>query len=125
MERKEFVEKYGFDLEKLERDCIDEILSKGFICYSVKELAYEICSRIYGALNVTNLDYFIYYKLEKIGNNYIHKIAFAYGDLVFIFDICWRNSVLVVNNYDWVTWEDFEKDIDWEDIECAIEDDEE
>ena len=33
MEKKDFIEKYGFDLEDLKVGCIDNFMSKGFIFY--------------------------------------------------------------------------------------------
>ena len=64
MEKKDFVEKYGFDLEDLKVGCIDNLMSKGFICYSIKELAYKIASDIYEALKVNNMvNVNFYYKL--------------------------------------------------------------
>ena len=123
MEKKDFVEKYGFDLEDLEVDCIGNLMSKRFICYSVKELAYKIASDIYEALKVNNIDFYIMYKLVKTKYGYVHKIAFQYEDLYFIFHISWRGSALSIDDYEVVKEEVFESFKDWEDIEVAIEDD--
>ena len=123
MEKKDFVEKYGFDLEDLEVDCIGNLMSKRFICYSVKELAYKIASDIYEALKVNNIDFYIMYKLVKTKYGYVHKIAFQYEDLYFIFHISWRGSALSIDDYEVVKEEVFETFKDWEDIEVAIEDD--
>ena len=123
MEKKDFIEKYGFDIEDLEVDCISNLMSKGFICYSVKELAYKIASDIYEALKVNNIDFYIMYKLVKTEYGYVHKIAFQYEDLYFIFHISWRGSALSIDDYEVVKEEVFETFKDWEDIEVAIEDD--
>lgn len=123
MEKKDFVEKYGFDLEDLEVDCIGNLMSKRFICYSVKELAYKIASDIYEALKVNNIDFYIMYKLVKTKYGYVHKIAFQYEDLYFIFHISWRGNALSIDDYEVVKEEVFETFKDWEDIEVAIEDD--
>ena len=123
MEERDFVEKYGFSLEDLEVACIDDLMSKGFICYDVKELAYKIASDIYEELKVDNIDYYIMYKLVKTEYGYVHKIAFQYEDLYFIFHISWRGSALSINDYEVVKEEVFETFKDWEDIEVAIEDD--
>ena len=123
MEKKDLVEKYGFDLEDLEVDCIGNLMSKRFICYSVKELAYKIASDIYEALKVNNIDFYIMYKLVKTKYGYVHKIAFQYEDLYFIFHISWRGSALSIDDYEVVKEEVFETFKDWEDIEVAIEDD--
>ena len=123
MEKKDFIEQYGFDLEDLEVDCIGNLMSKRFICYSVKELAYKIASDIYEALKVNNIDFYIMYKLVKTKYGYVHKIAFQYEDLYFIFHISWRGSALSIDDYEVVKEEVFETFKDWEDIEVAIEDD--
>lgn len=125
MEERDFVEKYGFSLEDLEVACIDDLMSKGFICYDVKELAYKIASDIYEELKAKNVDYYIMYKLVKTKYGYVHKIAFQYEDLYFIFYISWKNNALSVDEYEIVKAELFETFKDWEDIEVAIEDEEE
>ena len=125
MEERDFVEKYGFSLEDLEVACIDDLMSKGFICYDVKELAYKIASDIYEELKVDNIDYYIMYKLVKTKYGYVHKNAFQYEDLYFIFYISWKNNALSVDEYEIVKAELFETFKDWEDIEVAIEDEEE
>ena len=123
MEKKDFIEKYGFDLEDLKVGCIDNLMSKRFICCSIKELAYKIASDIYEALKVNNIDFYIMYKLVKTKYGYVHKIAFQYEDLYFIFHISWRGSALSIDDYEVVKEEVFETFKDWEDIEVAIEDD--
>ena len=40
MEKKDFIEKYGFSLEDLEIGCIDNLMRKRFICYSVCKVSY-------------------------------------------------------------------------------------
>ena len=124
MTREDFVEKYGFDLEDLETARIDEMKRNSYICYSVKELAYKIVDEIYEELNYEN-DYYISYKLVERKFGYIHRIAFGYKDLVFIFDIVWRGSALCIDDYEVVNEELFETYKNWEDIEIAINDDEE
>ena len=64
-----------------------ENLSKDFyICYSVKELAYEIASRIIHKLGQTAIDFIIYYRFL----NNKHKIIFMLEDNIFFqFDIYW------------------------------------
>lgn len=112
-----FVNKYGFSIEDLENDCINEILSKGYICYDVKELAYEIASKIYDCTDY-HTDYYIEYKNE--GN--IHRIAIFYLDLVFIFDLMWTRTSLSVENYTLLELEQYNELEGFEDIECVIED---
>ena len=65
------------------------------------------------------------YKLVKTKYGYVHKIAFQYEDLYFIFDICWRGSALSIEDYEVVSDKVFETYKGWEDIEVAIEDEEE
>lgn len=125
MEERDFVEKYGFSLEDLEVACINDLMSKKFICYDVKELAYKIASDIYEEIKIKNVDYYIMYKLVKTKYGYVHKIAFQYEDLYFIFYISWKNNALSVDEYEIVKAELFETFKDWEDIEVAIEDEEE
>ena len=120
----EFEEKFGFSLIDLEEKMTDW-LNDRFICYSVKELAYEICDRVYNILNVENADYNIGYKLIKFNNMYYHRIAFYYKNLYFIFDLCWRSNALVIDKWFVVEDEDFEKLKGYEDIECVLEDEEE
>ena len=60
----EFEEKFGFSLIDLEEK-MNDWLNDRFICYSVKELAYEICDRVYDILGIENADYNIAYKLKK------------------------------------------------------------
>lgn len=124
MTERDFVEKYGFSLEDLETACIDDMLENRYICYDVKELAYKIASEIYNKLNV-NVDYYIMYKLITRQGQYTHKIAFYLEDIVFIFDIKWRGSALCVEDWCVVSQEEFETYKDWEDIEIAINDEEE
>lgn len=124
MTERDFVEKYGFSLEDLETACIDDMKRKSYICYDVKELAYKIVDEIYSELHYEN-DYYISYKLVEKKYNYVHKIAFGYKDLIFIFDIVWSGSVLRIEDYDVVSEEIFETYKDWEDIEIAINDEEE
>ena len=125
MEKRDFVEKYGFSLEDLEVACINDLMSKKFICYDDKELAYKIASDIYEELKAKNVDYYIMYKLVKTKYGYVHKVAFQYQDLYFIFYISWKNNALSVDEYEIVKAELFETFKAWEDIEVAIEDEEE
>lgn len=118
-----FCEKYGFRLEDLETD-IDEMMTKSYWCYSVKELAYTICDKIYEILNNDNVDYYIEYKF--IEKNKVHKISFGYKDLVFIFDIKWIGNSLSIVGWDLINGDDYEQQYKgFEEIDCAIDDDEE
>lgn len=67
-------------------------LSKGFyVCYGVKELAYEIVSRIIHKLGQTAIDFIIYYRFYD-GK---HKIIFILEDNIFFqFDIYWVTGML-------------------------------
>ena len=120
----EFEEKFGFSLIDLEEK-MNDWLNDRFICYSVKELAYEICDRIYKILNVENADYSIAYKLKKSNSMYYHRIAFQYKDLYFLFDLCWRGNALCIDDWDLISENDFEQLKGYEDIECVLEDNEE
>ena len=124
MTERQYIDKYGFSLDDLEVACIDDLMRKSYMCYSVKELAYKIASDVYEELKV-DVDYYIMYKLTKWQNNYIHKIAFYLEDLVFIFDICWRGSALSVEDWCVVSEKEFETYKGYEDIECVLEDEDE
>ena len=119
MYNRDFINKYGFSIEDLENDCINEILSKGYICYDVKELAYEIASKIHDFTDYLT-DYYIEYKNE--GN--VHKIAIFYQDLVFIFNLMWTRTSLTVDSYDFISIDEYNKLEGFEDIESVIEDEE-
>ena len=124
-EERAFISKYGFSLQDLETS-INNWIDDNFICYSVKELAYEVCNRIYNEINKDEInDYYIFYKLIKSNGVYFHKIAFQYEDLYFIFDLCWRGSALCVDEWDLISENDFEQLKGYEDIECVLEDEEE
>lgn len=123
-EERAFISKYGFALQDLETS-MDNWIDDRFICYSVKELAYEICNRIYNEINKDETDYYIYYKLLKSNGMYFHRIAFQYKDLYFMFDLCWRGSVLCIDEWDLITENDFEQLKGYEDIEWVLEDEEE
>ena len=121
MNERDFVKRYGFSLEDLEIACINEILSKGFVCYSVKELAYEIANRVWEELKATDEEMgCIDYKL--VGDT--HKVAIGYKDLVFIFDLEWTRTSLSVEDYVVVNESKYKTFKGYEDIEDALEDDE-
>lgn len=117
-----FCEKYGFRLEDLDIS-MKEWIGDSFWCYSVKELAYEICSRVYDILNY-NTDFYIeYHYFEK---KEIHKIAFGYEDLMFIFDLKWIGNGLSIVDWDLLNEKDYEEKYkELEDIEYVLNDDEE
>lgn len=120
MEIKSIKEKYDFKLEDLETD-IDEMMEKSYWCYSIKELAYTICGRIYEILNNDSADYYIEYKFIK--KNGVHKISFGYKDLMFIFDIKWLGDSLSIVGWDLINIDDYEQQYqEFEDIDFAIED---
>lgn len=117
-----FCGKYGFRLEDLDLS-MSEWLEDSFICYDIKELAYEICSRVYNILNA-NLDYYIDYHYFEKQN--IHKIAFGYEDLMFIFDLRWVGQGISILNWDLITENDYDNNYKvMEDIEDVICDEEE
>ena len=120
----EFEKRFGFSLIDLEEK-MNDWLNDRFICYSVKELAYEICDRVYDILGIENADYNIAYKLKKSNNMYYHRIAFYYNNLCFMFDLCWRGNALVIDEWWLIESEEFEKLKGYEDIEWALEDEEE
>ena len=67
-----------------------ELQKDFYVCYSVKELAYEITSRIIHKLGKTAIDFIIYYKFVKDR----HKIIFILEDNIFFqFDIWWATSM--------------------------------
>lgn len=67
-------------------DYWQELQKDFYVCYSVKELAYEIVSRIIHKLGQTAIDFIIYYKFY----NGKHKIIFILEDNIFFqFDIWW------------------------------------
>ena len=76
-----FISKYGFSLQDLEIN-MNNWIDDSFICYSVKELAYEVCSRIHNEINKDEVyDCYILYKLIRLNGIYYHRIAFQYKDL--------------------------------------------
>lgn len=129
LEEREFIEKYGFSVHDLYYGCIEEILRKGYVIYSVKELAYDISNKIFLELNKDISDYIILYKLT---NNtywntkiYTHNIAIKYEDFYFTFKIRWELSFLKVTDWDMKTQEEIENDKDYIDIEEALKEEEE
>ena len=122
---RDFISKYGFSLQDLEIS-MNNWIDDSFICYSVKELAYEVCSRIHNEINKDEVyDCYILYKLIRLNGMYYHRIAFQYKDLYFIFDLCWRGNVLCIDDWDLISENDFEQLKGYEDIEYALEDKEE
>lgn len=117
-----FCGKYGFRLEDLETS-MQKWINDSFWCYSVKELAYEICSRVYDILDY-NADFYIeYHYFEK---QEFHTISFGYEDLMFIFDLKWIGNSLSIVGWDLVTEKDYEEKYKkLEDIEYVLNDDEE
>ena len=80
--------------------------------------------KIYTILNNDNVDYYIEYKF--IEKNKVHRISFGYKDLVFIFDIKWIGNSLSIVGWDLVNGDDYEQQYKgFEEIDCAIDDDEE
>ena len=105
----EFEEKFGFSLIDLEEK-MNDWLNDRFIYY---------------ILGIENADYNIAYKLKKSNNMYYHRIAFYYNNLCFMFDLCWRGNALVIDEWWLIENEEFEKLKGYEDIEWALEDEEE
>ena len=93
MEERDFVEKYGFSLEDLEVACIDDLMSKGFICYDVKELAYKIASDIYEELKVDNIDYYTMYKWVKTKYGYVHKNSNSQKSENYFINFCNKKAI--------------------------------
>ena len=110
MEKEELLKKCGLDLEKFENSPrIQRLLSVGFLCCDTrKEFAHKIVEYVYTELNAdsTNLDIFV--EGEKVGYAFfIHKVAFNYKDLVFVFDIGLKYGALVVKGYEVISAEQF------------------
>ena len=129
LEDRDFIDKYGFSVDDLYYSCIHEILKKGYVAYSVKELAYDISNKIFTELNKNIDDYTILYKLT---NNtywsmeiYTHNIAIKYEDFYFNFKMRWTEGSLKVVDWDITAQEEIENDIDYTDIEEAIKEEEE
>lgn len=129
LEEREFIKKYGFSVRDLYYSCIEDILRKRYITYSVKDLAYDISTKIFCELNEDISDYVILYKLT---NNiywntkiYTHNIAIKYEDFYFTFKLRWELSFLKVTDWDMKTQEEIENDNDYIDIEEAIKEEEE
>lgn len=129
LEEREFIEKYGFNVRDLYYSCIEDIFRKIYITYSVKDLAYDISTKIFCELNEDISDYVILYKLT---NNiywntqiYTHNIAIKYEDFYFTFKLRWELSFLKVTDWDMKTQEEIENDNDYIDIEEAIKEEEE
>lgn len=129
LEEREFIKKYGFSVHDLYYSCIEDILRKRYITYSVKDLAYDISTKIFCELNEDISDYVILYKLT---NNiywntkiYTHNIAIKYEDFYFTFKLRWELSFLKVTDWDMKTQEEIENDNDYIDIEEAIKEEEE
>lgn len=116
-----FVEKYNFSLIDFENS-IEEWINNNFVCYFVKELAYEICSRVYSELNYEPIEYCILYKLSNINNRYIHNIIFQYEDIYFHFSIIWYENSLKITEWEIIDKTEFENINGYEDIENVLED---
>lgn len=129
LEEREFIDKYGFSVNDLYYSCIHEILKKGYVAYSVKELAYDISNKIFTELNEDINDYNILYKLtsDTYWNTEIHthNVAIKYEDFYFTFKIRWTVSSVKVIDWDITAQEEIENDIDYIDIEEAIKEEEE
>ena len=110
----------NFEIVKFEKlqEKIEELENNRYVCYSVKELAYRIMDEFID----DGQDYFIDYKLvQDRKNHYTHKIAFMKDNFYMIFDIVWSsNALIIADNYIVDKLDD-----DFEDIESAIDDDEE
>lgn len=129
MDDREFINKYGFSVHDLYYSCIEEILKKGFVDYSVKELAYEISNKIFTELNADISDYTVLYKLteDTYWNSkfYAHNIAIKYEDLYFTFEMGWTATSLSVKDWDIKLQKEVENDKNYIDIEEAIKEEEE
>lgn len=129
----EFIVKYGFDLDDFGCKFENDIESKSYWCYSVKELAYDLGYKILNMIGASDNE--INSSLEGIGyklietvilgkKNYIHRVAYYYKDLEFMVDIAWVGNSLSVIDWDLITEEEYEK-LGYDEIEWVLDDEEE
>lgn len=118
-----FEEKFNMNFMELYEE-VAKWQNDSFICYSVKELAYEIYTRMFNITKARVEDLYIGYKLINNNGQYIHRIGFMLqsvtgNDIGFIFNLKWQGSALTI--YEWSCHNDIEE-FDLEDIEMILGD---